>query len=65
MSCECYQVGGRFIAEDPDCPIHGRDAQAAERSRNSVNKDYLRHCIDQAATVNDLKACLYDMLEMI
>lgn len=21
--CECYQVGGRFIAEDPDCPIHG------------------------------------------
>ena len=27
MSCECYQVGGRFIAEDPDCPAHGRDAQ--------------------------------------
>lgn len=21
--CECYQVGGRFIAEDPECPIHG------------------------------------------
>lgn len=25
MSCECYQVGGRFIAEDPDCPAHGTD----------------------------------------
>lgn len=24
MSCECYKIGGRFIAEDPDCPIHGR-----------------------------------------
>lgn len=21
--CECYQIGGRFIAEDPDCPVHG------------------------------------------
>lgn len=20
----CYQIGGRFIAEDPDCPLHGR-----------------------------------------
>lgn len=20
--CECYQIGGRFIAEDPDCPVH-------------------------------------------
>ena len=33
MSCECYQVGGRFIAEDPDCPAHGREAEnrASER----------------------------------
>ena len=23
MSCECYMIGGPFIAEDPDCPIHG------------------------------------------
>lgn len=27
MSCECYQIGGRFIAEDPDCPAHGREGQ--------------------------------------
>ncbi len=27
MSCECYQIGGRFIAEDPDCPAHGTEAQ--------------------------------------
>jgi len=64
MSCECYKVGGRFIAEDPDCPAHGRAAQAAERSRDS-GKDYLRQCIDQATTVEELKACLYDMLEML
>ena len=64
MSCECYKVGGRFIAEDPDCPAHGRAAQAAERSRDS-GKDYLRQCIDQATTVEELKACLYDMSEML
>lgn len=33
MSCECYQIGGRFIAEDPDCPAHGREAQAREKER--------------------------------
>jgi hypothetical protein len=21
--CKCFQIGGPFIAEDPDCPIHG------------------------------------------
>jgi len=25
--CECYQIGGRFIAEDPECPVHGTEAQ--------------------------------------
>lgn len=24
--CECFQIGGPFIAEDPDCPIHGRNS---------------------------------------
>lgn len=22
--CQCFQIGGPFIAEDPHCPIHGR-----------------------------------------
>ena len=25
-SCECYRIGGRFIAEDPECPAHGYEA---------------------------------------
>lgn len=32
--CECFQVGGRFIAEDPDCPAHGRLAQEIERQED-------------------------------
>lgn len=31
MSCECHQIGGRFIAEDPDCPAHGYEAQRLAR----------------------------------
>ena len=27
MSCECHKIGGRFIAEDPDCPVHGREGR--------------------------------------
>lgn len=26
--CECYQVGGPWIAEDPDCPTHGDEARS-------------------------------------
>lgn len=29
--CECYTVGGRFIAEDPECPQHGWAAQRQEK----------------------------------
>lgn len=27
----CYEIGGPWIAEDPDCPEHGTEAQARER----------------------------------
>lgn len=25
--CQCHQIGGPFIAEDPDCCEHGIDAK--------------------------------------
>ena len=25
--CECYQIGGPWIAEDPSCPVHGSASQ--------------------------------------
>lgn len=39
--CECFTVGGRFIAEDPDCPTHGVEAQrdAARAEWESQAKD--------------------------
>jgi hypothetical protein len=42
--CECFQIGGPFIAEDPDCPIHGirsqgRDERLAEILRRVQSGD--------------------------
>lgn len=45
MSCQCFQIGGPFIAEDPDCPAHGvaaqeRDAQIEDlREKASTEAD--------------------------
>lgn len=36
--CQCYQVGGPFIEEDPDCPFHGRQAQLEQRLREEVRE---------------------------
>ena len=38
MSCECYRIGGPFIAEDPDCPIHGYEAQAREKEERAYRE---------------------------
>lgn len=39
MSCQCYQIGGPFIAEDPDCPIHGRDGREREDRFEAIEED--------------------------
>lgn len=38
--CECYKIGGPWVAEDPDCPIHGRggvwEAEKETREREQT-----------------------------
>lgn len=31
--CECNTVGGPWVTVDPECPIHGYEAQRLERER--------------------------------
>lgn len=33
--CECYKIGGRFIAEDPDCPVHGYTAVREQEEKET------------------------------
>jgi hypothetical protein len=37
MRCEyqCHEIGGPWIAENPDCPVHGREAQLRERAEET------------------------------
>lgn len=62
MSSECHQVGGRFIAEDPDCHEHGREAQR-ESQRRQVLIDELDAALDseEPERIEDLarQALLY------
>lgn len=66
MSCghQCHQVGGPWIAENPDCPIHGYLAQQEESSVESA-KDDLRRQLRRAETVDDLRLIMSEMLELI
>jgi len=34
--CECHTVGGPFIAEDPDCPIHGSASVGRDQEITSI-----------------------------
>lgn len=66
MSCgyQCHQVGGPWIAENPDCPIHGIQAQQDASHAESV-KDDIRRQLRHAETVDDLRSIMYEMLELI
>lgn len=66
--CECFQVGGRFIAEDPDCPKHGVLAQHEERlreaeleemrlEREAQREDMLRQIAELRAEVEAMRKC--------
>ena len=62
--CQCYQIGGPFIAEDPSCPVHGTEAQARE-ARVLDSKSELSQRIAVAESVEDFRDCLQDMLALI
>lgn len=56
--CECYKIGGPFIAEDPDCPVHGIEAQAEQREREQERDEMRRQLDELRAEVLALRAAL-------
>lgn len=62
MLCEyeCYQVGGPWIAENPACPIHGSEAQ-----RRDSDLDSLRERVEEADSVEELRALMLEMITMM
>lgn len=50
--CQCYQTGGPFIAEDPECPAHGENRP---RFREEDFEAWARvHCAHEEPSVRTL-----------
>lgn len=59
--CECHQIGGRFIAEDPDCPVHGREAQ-----ERGLQREHLIARLERALECSDdLYSVAEDVLDFL
>jgi hypothetical protein len=58
--CDCYRIGGPWIAEDPNCPVHGTEAQ---RKRKEASD--LRSKIENATTFEGLQEVMISLLELI
>lgn len=52
MGCQCYQIGGPFIAEDPDCPAHGRDGYEARFDRLESQLSVMREALSEILRVH-------------
>ena len=66
MRCgyHCHEVGGPYIAENPDCPVHGYQAQA-EADRREELRDRLRQAVAEAQTMDEVKAVINDVLDLL
>ena len=58
--CECYKIDGPWIAEDPNCPVHGTDARRKERERYKLRKR-----ISEADTIEKLRELLHEVLDLL
>jgi hypothetical protein len=76
MSCghECYHIGGPWIAEDPDCPVHGaeavreREAAEAKERTDEEHRSDLQSRIDRAIEASNhgrAKDAIQDMLSIL
>ena len=62
--CDCYRIGGPFIAEDPDCPTHGTEARAAQRERDA-SLTFIKKQLESATDVTDLRDVIANLLTLI
>ena len=59
--CECYKIGGPFIAEDPDCPIHGHEAQQREKWAAAEREEEMGRYEEIMSTLYNLQQTIVRM----
>lgn len=64
--CDCYKIGGPFIAEDPHCPVHGTEAQwrreQEETERQSL-EDRVAALEEIVARQSEIIQCMADIMQ--
>lgn len=58
--CDCYKIGGPFIAEDPDCPEHGTAAQ--ERDERIFQ---LRRQIQASQDIDQIRGLVDELFNLL
>lgn len=56
--CECYKIGGPWIAEDPDCPVHGYEARIRDREREQDDDRMNARILELERQVSELTKAL-------
>jgi hypothetical protein len=67
MSCssQCYVIGGPWIAEDPNCPIHGVDAQRESEIREEERRQQEEDDAERDERLEALEESLAAMQKMM
>jgi hypothetical protein len=60
--CDCYKIGGPWIAEDPDCPVHGTEAQS-RREQEETERQTLEDRITALEEITERQAQQIRMLQ--
>ena len=55
MSCECYKIGGPWIAEDPSCVIHGAASSGRAERIESIIQEAVDGIISVVDAVNEIE----------
>lgn len=56
--CECYKIGGPFIAEDPNCPVHGWAAVQEREERESREHSLIERVEQLEEQISEIQALL-------
>ena len=59
--CDCYKIGGPWIAEDPDCPVHGTDAQR----QREIDEEDRQSLEDRIAQLEEIVARQDEQIQML
>lgn len=67
MGCQsrCYEIGGPWIAEDPNCPIHGVDAQREAEIREEERRQQEEEDAERDERIEALEETLAQMQKML